>query len=160
MLRVCTGRTYGIHFCLSRFFIYPGLKKNKYSIIFIYLSLDFKETLVKRLKMNSEEVLFFKSKNSIFFPVCMVQKHSFLFLILTLYLQKKIKKEQLSVLLQSFFTLLFYFFPCRGRAGKIRTLSFKTGIICLCKAHLEDKYRCKFLCLSYVLPSFYFVSKS
>uniref|UniRef100_A0A8C2CS87 Dystrophin n=1 Tax=Cyprinus carpio TaxID=7962 RepID=A0A8C2CS87_CYPCA len=28
-----------------------------------------------------------------------------------------------------------------GRAGKIRTLSFKTGIICLCKAHLEDKYR-------------------
>ncbi|XP_057187046.1 dystrophin [Triplophysa rosa] len=28
-----------------------------------------------------------------------------------------------------------------GRAGKIRTLSFKTGMICLCKAHLEDKYR-------------------
>nr|AAH95190.1 Dmd protein [Danio rerio] len=28
-----------------------------------------------------------------------------------------------------------------GRAGKIRTLSFKTGIISLCKAHLEDKYR-------------------
>uniref|UniRef100_A0A673GMI6 Dystrophin-like n=1 Tax=Sinocyclocheilus rhinocerous TaxID=307959 RepID=A0A673GMI6_9TELE len=28
-----------------------------------------------------------------------------------------------------------------GRAGKIRILSFKTGIICLCKAHLEDKYR-------------------
>ncbi|XP_016129904.1 dystrophin-like [Sinocyclocheilus grahami] len=28
-----------------------------------------------------------------------------------------------------------------GRTGKIRTLSFKTGIICLCKAHLEDKYR-------------------
>ncbi|CAG5958701.1 unnamed protein product, partial [Menidia menidia] len=30
-----------------------------------------------------------------------------------------------------------------GRSGKIRTLSFKTGIISLCKAHLEDKYRCK-----------------
>lgn len=30
-----------------------------------------------------------------------------------------------------------------GRTGKIRTLSFKTGIISLCKAHLEDKYRCK-----------------
>ncbi|KAM9828922.1 dystrophin isoform 5-T5 [Syngnathus typhle] len=28
-----------------------------------------------------------------------------------------------------------------GRSGKIRTLSFKTGIISLCKAHLEDKYR-------------------
>ncbi|XP_073722267.1 dystrophin isoform X1 [Misgurnus anguillicaudatus] len=28
-----------------------------------------------------------------------------------------------------------------GRTGKIRTLSFKTGVICLCKAHLEDKYR-------------------
>ncbi|KAK7893275.1 hypothetical protein WMY93_022427 [Mugilogobius chulae] len=27
------------------------------------------------------------------------------------------------------------------RTGKIRTLSFKTGIISLCKAHLEDKYR-------------------
>lgn len=31
----------------------------------------------------------------------------------------------------------------RSRTGKIRTLSFKTGIISLCKAHLEDKYRCK-----------------
>ncbi|XP_017313017.1 dystrophin isoform X2 [Ictalurus punctatus] len=28
-----------------------------------------------------------------------------------------------------------------GRTGKIRTLSLKTGIISLCKAHLEDKYR-------------------
>uniref|UniRef100_A0AAY4EC99 Dystrophin n=1 Tax=Denticeps clupeoides TaxID=299321 RepID=A0AAY4EC99_9TELE len=28
-----------------------------------------------------------------------------------------------------------------GRSGKIRNLSFKTGIISLCKAHLEDKYR-------------------
>ncbi|XP_035390540.1 dystrophin isoform X11 [Electrophorus electricus] len=28
-----------------------------------------------------------------------------------------------------------------GRTGKIRILSFKTGIISLCKAHLEDKYR-------------------
>ncbi|XP_062373471.1 dystrophin [Sardina pilchardus] len=28
-----------------------------------------------------------------------------------------------------------------GRSGKIRVLSFKTGIISLCKAHLEDKYR-------------------
>uniref|UniRef100_A0A3B4H7H4 Dystrophin n=1 Tax=Pundamilia nyererei TaxID=303518 RepID=A0A3B4H7H4_9CICH len=28
-----------------------------------------------------------------------------------------------------------------GRTGKIRSLSFKTGIISLCKAHLEDKYR-------------------
>ncbi|XP_016848209.2 dystrophin isoform X5 [Anolis carolinensis] len=28
-----------------------------------------------------------------------------------------------------------------GRTGKIRVLSFKTGIISLCKAHLEDKYR-------------------
>ncbi|XP_072296331.1 dystrophin isoform X3 [Eucyclogobius newberryi] len=27
------------------------------------------------------------------------------------------------------------------RTGKIRTLSFKTGVISLCKAHLEDKYR-------------------
>ncbi|KTG33834.1 hypothetical protein cypCar_00016724 [Cyprinus carpio] len=45
-----------------------------------------------------------------------------------------------------------------GRAGKIRTLSFKTGIICLCKAHLEDKYRCKLFCLSYVLPSILFLN--
>uniref|UniRef100_A0A8C0WMQ8 EF-hand domain-containing protein n=1 Tax=Castor canadensis TaxID=51338 RepID=A0A8C0WMQ8_CASCN len=30
-----------------------------------------------------------------------------------------------------------------GRTGRIRVLSFKTGIISLCKAHLEDKYRCK-----------------
>ncbi|KAI5090181.1 dystrophin isoform 1, partial [Silurus meridionalis] len=28
-----------------------------------------------------------------------------------------------------------------GRTGRIRTLSLKTGIISLCKAHLEDKYR-------------------
>ncbi|XP_067848894.1 dystrophin isoform X12 [Heptranchias perlo] len=28
-----------------------------------------------------------------------------------------------------------------GRTGKIRVLSFKTGIMSLCKAHLEDKYR-------------------
>ncbi|XP_078246604.1 dystrophin isoform X11 [Pogona vitticeps] len=28
-----------------------------------------------------------------------------------------------------------------GRTGRIRILSFKTGIISLCKAHLEDKYR-------------------
>uniref|UniRef100_A0A8C4S8C0 Dystrophin n=1 Tax=Erpetoichthys calabaricus TaxID=27687 RepID=A0A8C4S8C0_ERPCA len=28
-----------------------------------------------------------------------------------------------------------------GRTGKIRILSFKTGIVSLCKAHLEDKYR-------------------
>nr|XP_005995015.2 PREDICTED: dystrophin isoform X4 [Latimeria chalumnae] len=28
-----------------------------------------------------------------------------------------------------------------GRTGKIRVLSFKTGIVSLCKAHLEDKYR-------------------
>ncbi|XP_066562465.1 dystrophin isoform X5 [Amia ocellicauda] len=28
-----------------------------------------------------------------------------------------------------------------GRTGKIRALSFKTGIVSLCKAHLEDKYR-------------------
>ncbi|XP_033616290.1 dystrophin isoform X2 [Fukomys damarensis] len=28
-----------------------------------------------------------------------------------------------------------------GRTGRIRVLSFKTGIVSLCKAHLEDKYR-------------------
>ncbi|XP_077199071.1 dystrophin isoform X4 [Paroedura picta] len=28
-----------------------------------------------------------------------------------------------------------------GRTGRIRILSFKTGVISLCKAHLEDKYR-------------------
>ncbi|XP_034970272.2 dystrophin isoform X6 [Zootoca vivipara] len=28
-----------------------------------------------------------------------------------------------------------------GRTGRIRVLSFKTGVISLCKAHLEDKYR-------------------
>ncbi|XP_078088637.1 dystrophin-like isoform X8 [Mustelus asterias] len=28
-----------------------------------------------------------------------------------------------------------------GRTGKIRVLSFKSGIMSLCKAHLEDKYR-------------------
>ncbi|XP_078415979.1 dystrophin isoform X2 [Cetorhinus maximus] len=28
-----------------------------------------------------------------------------------------------------------------GRTGKIRVLSFKSGILSLCKAHLEDKYR-------------------
>ncbi|XP_072370093.1 dystrophin isoform X15 [Scyliorhinus torazame] len=30
-----------------------------------------------------------------------------------------------------------------GRTGKIRVLSFKSGIMSLCKAHLEDKYRYK-----------------
>lgn len=28
-----------------------------------------------------------------------------------------------------------------GRTGRIRVLSFKTGVVSLCKAHLEDKYR-------------------
>ena len=36
-----------------------------------------------------------------------------------------------------------WLFGGSGRTGKIRTLSFKTGIISLCKAHLEDKYRCE-----------------
>ncbi|XP_078699235.1 dystrophin-like isoform X12 [Branchiostoma floridae x Branchiostoma belcheri] len=31
-----------------------------------------------------------------------------------------------------------------GRSGKIRVLSFKVGIISLCRAHLEDKYRFNF----------------
>lgn len=31
----------------------------------------------------------------------------------------------------------------RGRSGFIQTLSFKVGMVCLCKAPLEDKYRCK-----------------
>lgn len=38
-----------------------------------------------------------------------------------------------------------------GRTGKIRSLSFKTGIISLCKAHLEDKYRCKSMCNVFML---------
>lgn len=31
------------------------------------------------------------------------------------------------------------------RTGQIRVLSFKVGIVLLCKGHLEEKYRCKFL---------------
>lgn len=49
--------------------------------------------------------------------------------------------EGLSVLMLIF--LGFCFVLGSGRTGKIRTLSFKTGIISLCKAHLEDKYRCE-----------------
>ena len=30
------------------------------------------------------------------------------------------------------------------RSGHIRVLSFKIGIISMCKAQLEDKYRCKY----------------
>lgn len=30
------------------------------------------------------------------------------------------------------------------RTGRIRVLSFKIGTIIMCKAHLEDKYRCKY----------------
>ena len=29
------------------------------------------------------------------------------------------------------------------RGGHIRVLSFKVGVILMCKAHLEDKYRCE-----------------
>lgn len=43
----------------------------------------------------------------------------------------------------SVLTLFFLCVPSSGRTGKIRTLSFKTGIVSLCKAHLEDKYRCE-----------------
>ncbi len=35
--------------------------------------------------------------------------------------------------------VLFY----RQRSGRIRVLSFKIGIILMCKAALEDKYRCE-----------------
>ena len=31
-----------------------------------------------------------------------------------------------------------------SRSGHLRVLSFKVGIILMCKAHLEDKYRCKY----------------
>ncbi len=37
-----------------------------------------------------------------------------------------------------------HFSVCRQRSGRIRVLSFKIGIILMCKAALEDKYRCKF----------------
>lgn len=30
------------------------------------------------------------------------------------------------------------------RTGQIRVLSFKVGLVLLCKGHLEEKYRCKF----------------
>lgn len=29
------------------------------------------------------------------------------------------------------------------RTGQIRVLSFKVGLVLLCKGHLEEKYRCK-----------------
>uniref|UniRef100_A0A672MYV1 Dystrophin n=1 Tax=Sinocyclocheilus grahami TaxID=75366 RepID=A0A672MYV1_SINGR len=48
---------------------------------------------------------------------------------------------KMAELYQSNLSPIYFIFFRRGRTGKIRTLSFKTGIICLCKAHLEDKYR-------------------
>lgn len=29
------------------------------------------------------------------------------------------------------------------RTGQMRVLSFRVGLICLCRGHLEEKYRCK-----------------
>ena len=37
-----------------------------------------------------------------------------------------------------------------SRSGHLRVLSFKVGIILMCKAHLEDKYRCKYNVLPYI----------
>lgn len=35
-------------------------------------------------------------------------------------------------------------FPFSQRTGQIRVLSFKVGLVLLCKGHLEEKYRCEY----------------
>lgn len=39
---------------------------------------------------------------------------------------------------------IFAFFPFSQRTGQIRVLSFKVGLVVLCKGHLEEKYRCEY----------------
>ena len=36
-------------------------------------------------------------------------------------------------------------FICSQRTGQIRVLSFKVGLVLLCKGHLEEKYRCELM---------------
>lgn len=36
-----------------------------------------------------------------------------------------------------------------GRVGKIRVLSFKIGLVTMSRTHLEDKYKCMSVCLSF-----------
>ena len=38
-----------------------------------------------------------------------------------------------------------------GRVGKIRVLSFKIGLVTMARAHLEDKYKCKYSPFMYSL---------
>lgn len=41
--------------------------------------------------------------------------------------------------------------PCflpSGRNGKMRVLSFKTGLVSLCNADVQEKYKCKYETLS------------
>lgn len=33
--------------------------------------------------------------------------------------------------------------PCSGRSGKMRALSFKTGIACLCGTEVKEKFQCE-----------------
>lgn len=34
---------------------------------------------------------------------------------------------------------------CSGRSGKMRALSFKTGIACLCGTEVKEKFQCESL---------------
>uniref|UniRef100_A0A672MYW3 Dystrophin n=1 Tax=Sinocyclocheilus grahami TaxID=75366 RepID=A0A672MYW3_SINGR len=66
--------------------------------------------------------------------------HTIVIVFVCLYPKKVLNCLKCKLLSCNLSPIYFIFFR-RGRTGKIRTLSFKTGIICLCKAHLEDKYR-------------------
>lgn len=35
------------------------------------------------------------------------------------------------------------FAPSSGRNGKVRVLSFKTGLVCLCNVDVQEKYKCE-----------------
>ena len=47
------------------------------------------------------------------------------------------------------FEVFLFYFLCSQRTGHVRVLSFKLAIAILCQGPLEEKYRCKFLLLTY-----------
>ena len=58
------------------------------------------------------------------------------------------RRRRRQFLYNNFEVFLFYF-RCSQRTGHVRVLSFKLAIAILCQGPLEEKYRCKFLLLTY-----------
>lgn len=67
----------------------------------------------------------------------------------TWYLLPTTYRDSLFIARTFFFNARFCFLFCfyanvrSQRTGQVRVLSFKVGIILLCRGHLEEKYRCK-----------------